>query len=160
MLPYYSKGKLLHTAVSGCLVEMAVVAKLCMYVCNVHTYMHRYGCCTCTVCTYIPTYIQTYIAVYFAHLSFIPFFFSHKLHDRRPLFEKRVWLYSESRSVRRNTRQALDPPWSIHILNGHTDNPQVPAILPARLDAVRSSYFRLALENRVSIICHLKRLEC
>lgn len=56
--------------------------------------------------------------------------------------------------------KALDPPWSIHILNGHTDNPQVPAILPARLDAVRSSYFRLALENRVSIICQMKRLEC
>lgn len=37
----------ISTAVSGCLVEMAVVAKLCMYVCTC-TYMHRYGCCTCT----------------------------------------------------------------------------------------------------------------
>lgn len=77
-------------------------------------------------------YIHTYMGSYFAHLSILPFLFSHKFYYRRSVIEKRVLLYPESRSVRRNTRQALDPPWSIHILKGHTDNPQVPAILPAR----------------------------
>lgn len=56
--------KEISTAVSGCLVEMAIVAKLCVYVCT-YMYMHRYGCCTCT-------YICTYMGTYFAHLSFLP----------------------------------------------------------------------------------------
>lgn len=113
--------------------------------------MHRYGCYTCT-------YIH---ATYFAHLSFLPFFFSHQF-----------WYYRRSRALFEREFGYIPNPdrygvilgkpwilqWSIHILSGHTDNSQVPAILPARLDAVRSSYFRLALENRVSIICRLKGL--
>lgn len=132
---------------------MAIVAKLCvcMYVCTCK--------CTGTDVVLVHTYLHTYpyMGSYFAHLSILPFLSSHKFYYRRSMIEKRVLLYPESRSVRRNTRQALDPPWSIHILKGHTDNPQVPAILPARLDAVRSSYFRFALGNRQSIICWMNR---
>lgn len=128
--------------------RQAVCVCTYVYVCTYIQYMHRYGCCTCM-------YIHT--AVISLLFPFFHFSLATNFYYRRSLIEKRVWLYYESRSVRRNTRQALDPPWSIHILKGPTDNPQVPAILPARLDAVRSSYFRLAHENRVSIICRLKK---
>lgn len=100
LLPYYSKGN----SPAVWLLGRHGSCRQAVYV-NVHTYMHRYGCCTCIV-----------HGTYFAHLSFLQFL--------ALCLKREFWIFSESRSVRRNTRQALGLPRSIHILNGHSAIPK------------------------------------
>ena len=99
LLPYYSKGN----SPAVWLLGRHGSCRQAVYV-NVHTYMHRYGCCTC---------------MYMVVISLIFLFFNFWR-----CLKREFWIFSESRSVRRNTRQALGLPRSIHILNGHTAIPK------------------------------------